>query len=230
LQLEASPYFRAMVATVLGHTARSRTFHPVIQWTARIISYIFHPLFIPLYAALFLIYEVRLFPERTEWQKTIVFIQFFVYYTFLPMMTTLLCKALGFVSSIQLKTQKDRIIPIILCEIFYFWGWYVFRNLHFSSLVVMFGLGVFVATSLSLILNAYMKISLHAVSVGVLSAFMVLAGMQSDMNFGPYISIAFLIAGLTATARLIDSDHHVVEVYGGFFAGAVSLIAASFFV
>jgi hypothetical protein len=201
-----------------------------IRIAARVISYVFHPLFIPLFLALLFIYELRLFPERTGFQRTIVFIQFFVYYTFLPLVTTLLCKGLGFIESIHLRTQRDRILPYVVCEIFYFWAWYIFKNLHFPKVIVLFGLGVFLACSLGLIMNAWLKVSMHAISVGVLSTVMVIAGMWTDANYGPYIAAAFLVAGLTCTARLIDSDHTTSEVYSGLFAGALMTVIANFFV
>ena len=95
--------------------------------------------------------------------------------------------------------------------------------------VIMLSLGIFLASSLGLILNAYMKISMHAIAVGVLSAFVVMAGMMTGMSFGVYISIAFLIAGITLTARFIYSDHTGREIYYGFFCGALMLITAYFF-
>jgi hypothetical protein len=208
---------------------RNIAFPPVVRIAAKIISYLFHPLFVPLYVGLFFIYEARLFNDRTDWQQKIIFIQFFIYYTFFPLMTTLLSKALGFVQSVYLKTQKDRILPYIVCEIFYFWAWYVFRNIHFPREVVMFALGVFLACSLGLILNSYMKISMHTMSLGLVCTFFLLAGMFTSVSYGIYISIALLIAGITATARLIDSNHTQKEIYFGFFAGALAQIVAYFF-
>src|SRR4029079_6272214 len=96
------------------------TFHPVVHILARVISYIFHPLFIPLYVILFMLFEIRTFPDKTEWQKTLVFIQFLVSYTLLPLITILLMKALGFVQAVYLKTQKDRILPYVVSQIYYF--------------------------------------------------------------------------------------------------------------
>jgi hypothetical protein len=206
------------------------SFHPAVRIVARVISYVFHPLFIPVYVALFLIYEIRLFNDRTDWQRKIILIQFILYYTFFPLMTTVLSKALGFIQSVHLRTQKDRIIPYVVCEVFYFWAWYVFRNIHFPPEVVFFALGVFLSCSLGLILNSYMKISMHGISLGVLCAFLLLVGMHSTTSFGFYLSVAFLIAGVTATARLIDSDHSPREVYAGFIAGAVMQVIAYFFV
>lgn len=201
-----------------------------LRWAARIVSVIFHPIFIPVYLALFLVYELRLFPGRTDWQQKLIVIMFLLYYTFLPLVTVGLMKGLGFIDSVMLRSQKDRILPYVICEIFYFWGWYVFKNMPDTHpLLVVFGLGVFLASSLGLILNAYMKVSMHGLSVGVLVAFVMLASLQVNLSFGLYIAAALLIAGLTCTARLIDSDHSQREVYTGFFAGlAMQLIAAAF--
>jgi hypothetical protein len=212
------------------HDSRNHSFSSAIHVTAKIISYLFHPLFVPVYVGIFFIYEARLFNDRTDWQNKIILLQFFIYYTFFPMMTTLLSKALGFIQSVYLRTQKDRILPYIVCEIFYFWAWYVFRNVHFPKEVVMFALGVFLACSLGLILNSYMKISMHTIALGVVCAFFVLAGMFSTASYGFYISVAFLIAGITATARLIDSNHKQKEIYSGFFVGVLAEVIAYFFV
>jgi hypothetical protein len=205
-------------------------FPSALRIASKMISYLFHPLFVPLYVGWFLIYEVRLFNDRTDWQKKIILAQFFIYYTFFPLMTTLLSKALGFVQSIYLKTQRDRILPYIVCEIFYFWAWYVFKNIHFPREVVLFALGVFLACSLGLILNSYMKISMHTISLGVVCAFFLLAALINTNSYGIYISVVFLIAGLTASARLIDSNHTQKEIYFGFFAGALAEAVAYFFV
>lgn len=207
----------------------TQTRQPVVRGAAKFISYIFHPLFVPLYAGLFIIYEARLFPDRTPWQQRVIFLQFVLYYTFLPLVTTLLCKGLGFIESIYLTKQKDRIIPFILCEIFYFWSWYVFRNLHPPREVIIFTLGVFLATSLGLIMNAYMKISMHAISMGVVTSFILMAAMRSDMSYGYYIAAAFIMTGLTLTARFLVSDHTTREVYVGYGVGVMATCAAYVF-
>jgi hypothetical protein len=214
----------------VAHDSRNYTFSSAIHVIAKIISYLFHPLFVPVYVGIFFVYEARLFNDRTDWQNKIVLLQFFIYYTFFPLMTTLLSKALGFIQSVYLKTQKDRILPYIVCEIFYFWAWYVFKNVHFQKEVVMFALGVFLACSMGLILNSYMKISMHTIALGVVCTFFLLAGMFTTANYGFYIAVAFLIAGITATARLIDSNHTQKEIYSGFFAGALAEVVAYFFV
>lgn len=214
----------------IERTEEHISFHPILRIAAKGISYIFHPLFVPVYVGLFFIYGTRLFPQFDAWDKTKLLISFFVNYTLLPLVTILLAKALGFVKSIYLKTQKDRIIPYVATGVFYFWIWYVFRNQSYPKVVVMFSLAVFLASSMGLICNSYIKVSMHAISAGILITLFLLLGLISSTNFGPYISIAFLITGLVCTARLVNNDHHPVEVYVGLVIGILSQVVAYLFV
>lgn len=207
--------------------ATDMSFHPAIRFGARVISIVFHPLFIPVYVSWFLIYVYHIFPAYTGWDKNVLLIRFLVIYSVFPLATILLAKALGFVQTIYLKTQKDRIIPYIACGVYYFWMWYVLRNQpQIPDELVMFSLAIFLASSIGLILNIYMKVSMHALAVGVAGTFILLLGYRSAINLGPYISVAFLIGGLVSTARLINSDHEPKEVYFGLAFGAIAQLVA----
>jgi len=205
--------------------------HPLLQASARFVSYVFHPLFLPIYLSWFLMYNTPLFTGLDARDKLFLLIRFFVMYTLFPLVTILLAKGLGFVQSIHLHTQRDRIIPYIACGLYYFWMWYVLRNQpQFPQELVMLSLAIFIASSLGLMLNSYLKISMHGISLGVMVAFVCIVAFLASINFGAYISIALLVAGLVSTARLINSDHHPVEVYAGLAAGILGGLAAYYFV
>lgn len=210
--------------------AEDGSFHPALKTTAQIISYIFHPLFIPVYMGWFFVYVLRLFPAQDAWHKSMLIIQFFVSYTLLPLATVLIAKALGFVQTVYLKTQKDRIIPYLATMIFYFWMWYVSKNLNFPKESVMFSLAVFIATCLGVFFNTYFKVSMHALSVGVVITLLLILSLTSTVNFGPYLSIALFVTGLVCTSRLINADHKTFEVYAGLFMGAVAQLIAWAFI
>jgi hypothetical protein len=213
-----------------GHAAEAPLFHPALRIAAKVVSYVFHPLFIPVYMGWAFVYVLRLFPALDPFRKTMLIIQFFVSYTLLPLATVLIAKALGFVQTVYLKTHKDRIIPYIASMIFYFWMWYVSKNLGFPKESVMFSLAVFLATCLGVFFNTYFKVSMHALSMGVVVTLFLLLSLQSDVNLGPYLSMALFIAGLVCTARLLNSDHLPFEVYAGLSLGAVAQIIAFAFV
>jgi hypothetical protein len=214
------------------HEYRQPEFPPqpaFIQLLAKIISYVFHPLFVPVYIILFLIsIQPHLFAAFTPMQKTITIIRFVVFYTFFPLVTVLLARGLGFLDSIFLKTQRERIIPYVACGVYYFFMWYVLRNQpEFSREVVILTMAIWIASSLGLIANIYMKISLHTMSVGVMVTFIMQLALAQGYGFGVYISATLLITGLVCTARLIASDHTQKEVYTGLAVGILSQLIAN---
>jgi|ERR1043165_2522444 hypothetical protein len=203
--------------------------HPaMLKVIAKIVSYIFHPLFIPVYLSWFLIrIQPYLFAGFSDWDKMMVMIRFVVMYTFFPLITVLLAKGLGFLQSIYLKTQRDRIIPYVASGIYYFWMWWVLRNQpEFPDMVIKLTLAIFIASSIGLIVNIYMKVSMHGIAMGVMITFMMLLAFLPPVNFGIYISITLLIAGGVCTSRFIVSDHTQAEVYGGLVLGIFSQLVA----
>lgn len=200
----------------------------IIRLIAKVISYIFHPLFIPVYIAWFLIsVQPYLFASFTPAEKLLAIIRFFIMYSFFPLVTVLLAKGLGFLDSIYLKTQKERIIPYIACGVYYFWMSYVLRHQpEFSKEVVQLSMAIFIASSLGLLVNIVMKVSMHTMSMGIMLAFMALLAFTQPGSYSVYISIAFLIAGLVCTSRFIVSDHTPTEIYTGLLVGGVSQLIA----
>ena len=205
-----------------GHQPRNKA----IRFAASLLSYLFHPLFVPVIIAWFLINVQPQFFASGERNHLIVLIRFFVSYSFFPLVTILLLKGLGFISSIFLKTQKERIIPYMACGIYYFWMAYVFRHQpEFAPQVVQLTMAIFIASSIGLIANIYMKVSMHAMSMGVGLAFITLLSLDTA-GFTLYMSLALLLTGMVCTARMIVSDHTPAEIYMGLLVGIVSMLIA----
>jgi hypothetical protein len=68
-----------------------------------------------------------------------------------------------------------------------------------------------------------MKVSLHAISLGVMLLFFIYLGFEQTLNLGVYISAALIITGLVCTSRFIASDHSNKEIYGGLAVGMLSM-------
>lgn len=201
----------------------------LLRWLASLLSYLFHPVFIPVYLVYFFLFiEPFLFVGIIPQQKVLTLIQSFLMYTFFPLVSILLLKALKFIPSIKLKERRDRIIPFIICNIWYFWIWYVWRNLpQVSPEMVIFAMGVFLASSIGLLFNIYMKISMHGIALGTAVSFLCMVALQYGLGWGGYIAIALLITGLVGTARLLLSDHTAQEVYWGLAVGVMGICIAA---
>lgn len=204
---------------------------PLLRMPAQLISLVFHPLFIPVYITAFLVYVHPYyfagFPEKA---KLFMIIRIFVQMVFFPLITVFLLWRLGFSGSIFLRTQKERIIPYAACIIYFFWAFYVFRNQpEIPRVVVELCLGIFLAVSVALTVNNFMKISMHAMGVGGLVVFMtILALSAKDFNMVLPLVISFLVAGTVCTARLLASDHTAREIYTGLLTGGACQLVAAF--
>lgn len=202
-----------------------------IRFIANIFSFVFHPLFIPVYLTYFVLtfqaYEFAGFDPRS---KLMLLLMIFITCSFIPLVAMLLLKALNFIESVFLRTQKDRIIPYIICMTFYFSIWYYFRKNHYHSELISMTLAIFNASVAGFILNIFMKVSMHAIAMGVMTTFVAIVAFHESVNMSLYLCIALLIAGLVCTSRLIVSDHRPGEIYIGFIAGVLSQLAALYFV
>jgi multidrug transporter EmrE-like cation transporter len=137
---------------------------------------------------------------------------------------------LNFIDSIYLKTQRDRIAPYIISMIFYFSTWYFFKKEHEVPDLVSMSLAIFNASVAGFLLNISMKVSMHAIAMGVMTTFIAILTFHETVNLSLYLSIALFISGLVCTSRLIVSDHRPAEIYVGFIAGVLSQLAAQYFV
>ena len=203
-----------------------------VRLIARIISYIFHPVFVPVYIILFLLYvHPAVFAGSSEWEKIKTLMQAILNYSFFPIISVLLLKALNFIDSVYLMTKRDRIIPYAICMIWYFWICYVWWGLPDTPKeIVVLSAGIFLASVIGWIANIYIKISMHSIAMGVTVSFMLFLILGHPVNAGIYISITLLIAGLVCTSRFIVSDHSSKEVYSGLLAGFAAIVLAGLFV
>lgn len=200
----------------------------VLRFLAHLFSYVFHPILIPTYVTAFLLFVHPLaFAGYGEREKFLVLMAVFFSSGFLPGFSVFLMQRLGFVSSMFLRTQRERIIPYAAAIIFYFWIWYVFRNQQKTPIFfVHFLLGSFLAVCGAWMWNIRLKVSMHATAVGGMVMFFLLQILSRQEVTGQYFAAALLIAGIVCTSRLMVSDHSKQEIYLGFFTGIACQLVA----
>ena len=208
-------------------------FPGIVKAFAHLFSVIFHPLFIPVIAAWFLAFwQPGYFTGISPHDKTMIVIRVGYNTIFYPALTVLLLKGLGFIKSIFLKTQRERIVPYIATNIFYFWMFLVFRNQpEVPVILTSFMFGAFLASSAALIANIYFKISMHALGVGSLCGLMLIV-IFSGFTYAVFLMamLVFLITGIVCTSRMIVSDHKPGDIYSGILIAILcQLIAFSIF-
>ena len=95
----------------------------VLHLISQVLSYVFHPLFIPTFAFIWT-YERFPFEFSGITPNALFFRLIGVFWTtaFFPAFAVFLLWRLKFIASIHLKTQKERIIPYVISMFFYWWS------------------------------------------------------------------------------------------------------------
>lgn len=201
---------------------------------ARFFSVIFHPILIPLYSILIILY---MFPYRyahvpdKTWNVTIGVILAMT--MLIPAIVILILKKLEIVEDYDISLQKQRIFPYLIFFFFYLMTFLTIRPKLNSSLVFLedallasVKLGATISLCLAFFLNNFLKVSVH--TMGVTNLFMVvclLSGNTHQVTF--FLLLITLIAiGVTGGARIYLRAHTPREVYYGLFCGFMGQLIA----
>jgi membrane-associated phospholipid phosphatase len=221
-----------------------------LRFIANGISVLLHPVFMPVICCI-VIYAAM--PELfigvkpkvlTGWVGMIV-INTIVF----PVLLMLLLKGLGFIKSIYLKDVKERVIPLIGIMVFYFWAYWVVKNVgvpiaksdlttlavkadgpQVPALVRMLLLGNFWGIIAVFLVTIFFKISMHTAGVGSLLG-LVLVMMIVSKSF---LLLPFIIAGAAALliglARYSLGAHSSKQLIAGYVVGIAAQFGAYWYI
>ncbi len=184
----------------------------------RSISYIFHPLFMPLLGVLFYFdNSPRFIPKEIVKAKLV---SLFILTVILPILLYFLLKTLGKVKSIYLKTTKERIVPLILnCFVIII----VLQRIITPSQIIelyFFFVGILISTMACLMLAFFkFKASIHMIAISGLFMFFVILSIHFSININNTLAFVVIIMGAIATSRLHLNAHTYKELIMGGFVG-----------
>ena len=206
-----------------------------LQVLATIVSYVFHPIFMPTIMALALYFFSPVsFKGYDNTALKYRLISIVMITVFFPLLSILLMKALGFIKSIHMRDPKDRIIPLISTMIFYFWVQQVFSNPFKLSghefltpfILRVLLLGCFWGIIVLFMVNIFFKASMHTTAAGGMVGIILVLLFTSPVNLMTPLFVALIIAGLIGSARLILNEHRPGEIWLGYFLGISVQLAA----
>ena len=184
------------------------------------ISFIFHPLIIPLLGATFYFSKSpRFIPNEIIQAKLI---SLFILTVILPILIYFLLQTLGKVESVYLKSTKERIFPLILnCFIILI----VLQRIVTASQIIelyFFFVGVLISTMTCLMLAIIkFKASIHMISISGLFMFFIALSIHFSININGTLALMSIITGAVATSRLHLKAHTYKELIMGVFIGAL---------
>lgn len=186
--------------------------------TARVLSMIFTPFYLPLVGilVLFMLTYLNMLPLA---YKLLVLLLVYFFTILLPTLLIHYYRKYQGWTSRELGIKDRRAIPYIISIICYFLCYYVMIVFHiptFMAEIVVAALFIQIACA---IVNMWWKISTHAAAIGGLGGGVL--GLSFLFNFNPtgWLCVIFLLGGLVGSSRMVLRQHSLGEVTGGFALG-----------
>lgn len=188
------------------------------------ISFIFHPIFMPLLGLCFYFWKSpRFFPQDLIRAKLISVV---ILTVVLPLLIYSLLKTLGKTKSIYLKTTKERILPLIINAAITFL--IIKRVLPNNQIIELyyFFIGILIST-LSCLILAYLehKASIHMIAISGVFTFAIALSLHFSININGSLALFAIITGAVASSRLSLEAHTTIEIVIGILIG----VAPQFF-
>jgi hypothetical protein len=199
---------------------------------ANLVSWLFHPVFMPTVMAyvLFMLSRDIAFagiPDKTFYMWLIMIGLNTIGFSLL---SVALMKGLGFIKSIYMTDPKDRIMPLAAIMIFYFWANNVMGNTPDVPVILhTLTLGSFWGIIAVFVVGIFFKVSLHTAGAGGMLGILLVLMFTSPVNMVLPFFIALAIAGIIGTARMLLGAHKIWEVWLGYILGIIVQVAAYFY-
>jgi len=187
---------------------------------ANLLSYLFHPVFIPTYMLFFILnsnafYMVPIPSAIAKYVYGLV-----ICFTILiPISFSLYLKKTGAITSLKMDDKSERNVPFLFTTACYFGVYYVMSKTNLTMLLNIMILGAIISMILLLILNFYSKISAHSVGIGGALGTILCIHQFLNINLFTYILLAILLCGIVGSARLVLQAHSRKQIYWGFAIG-----------
>ena len=197
---------------------------------ARVLSVVFHPLFIPTYFFTLLSWALPTLLEPISPQLHVKFLIFiFLITCLLPLLNVGIFKAFGTIRSYAMPDRKERLMPFVFISLIYVAVTYLFHlhakmnfNDNFMKLMVVIDLLIIVAT----VATFFFKVSVHSITMWGLIGMLVPLMKITEVNTLFYPTLATIVlAGFIMAARMESGTHTSREVMWGAVLGLTTSVA-----
>lgn len=183
-----------------------------------VFSYIFHPIFVPLYGSIF--YFLTLASTLSTTSIYMILLQISIITLMLPIALYFLLISMGLIQSFTEATIKERRIPVSIQAILFFILLKFSVTIENLPELFLFFFGGLLSTILALIaIMANYKASLHMIGVTSLATFVYYVSINYQLPYINMVAFSFVCVGLVASSRLYMKSHTPNELIVGSLIG-----------
>jgi len=198
---------------------------------SKIVSVLFHPLLMPTYALIIILNSGTHYAYIPEQAQKIIYVLIFLSTFLIPVSITPFLLQLKLINTFELEERKDRIIPLFITAISYYFSFYLLTRLpfHVPQFIKILVLASAILIVINLLINLKWKISSHLIGISGLLAIVFIFSIVYYANLMNILVLITVIAGVVAFARLKLNAHSPSQVYAGFLIGFSGMIVIIYF-
>ena len=193
-----------------------------------VFSYLFHPLFISVYAVVLFFFFGR---HMYNYQEIyLVIIQIVIITIFIPLTIYYLLLSLGRVDSIMLTHKNQRRLPLLIHSVLLLILIRKSITMEYFPVLYFFFLGSFISTFWAFVfLFTKFKVSLHQLAIASLTVFVIGISMHYHVRMLWVIIPLLICNGFVASSRLVMKAHTPTELILGGLIGSIPQIGLLYF-
>lgn len=191
--------------------------------TARVVSMLFTPFYLPLLGLVVLFFLSYLNQYLPSYKFFVLAVVYF-FTILLPTLLIHLYRRYQGWSLIELGAKERRVVPYVISILCYFSCLYIMEQMHtpyFMRSIVVSALIIQIGCAL---INVWWKISTHTAAIGGVAGALFVFSEVFRFNPTWWFCLVLIIAGILGSSRMILRQHTLAQVVGGFFLGVVCAI------
>lgn len=193
------------------------------------ISWVLHPLVLPMYAIIFLL-TLTVFSAYPTNVKFYLIWVVALYSMIIPLLSLGVLKSMGRLSNFRVDNRDERVLPLLIGTVCYALCAFTIMRIPSAEFLRKFMLAAACCELFCLLVSLRWKISLHLTAMGAFVAMLVVVNVVGDGAVMVSLLIAILCAGALASARLFLGSHNGQQVLAGFLGGFIITTAGLLFI
>jgi len=188
------------------------------------ISVVFHPLLMPTIGVYIILHSGTYISFMRPEAKNIILLIVLSCTFGLPLAFVPLFYYRKITTSLDLSNNTERIIPLIITALLYYFSFYLLRRMGVPGLIQSFLLASAIAVCTNLFITTRWKISAHMIGIGGLTGLIISLAIFYSANIMLYFLAVIVLSGLIGFARLSLNAHSPAQVYLGLGIGFIVML------
>lgn len=195
-----------------------------VKYVAQTLSYLLHPLLMPLYAVYFIFNVDSVFSLVPPLTRIYCYCVTALVLLVLPLLSLPILKYFRLITSYGLDSRQERVYPILVAVVFSFLGFWFIGRVPYANIVQQLYLVLIILLSAFSIVTLRWKMSMHMTAMGAVCGFLFILGVKYLGDTRNIFILMVILSGILGSCRLYLGKHTPLQVGIGFLFGLAFVI------